>query len=337
MHFINPMFGTSSLQAALEQGLDSSSDIIIWGARSFPEVEVYASEHGLELFRVEDGFIRSVGLGSDLTQPYSLVIDRRGIYFDPTRESDLEHLLQHYDFDGEPQLLERAASIRRCLVDKRLSKYNLYDEQELDLPKDRRVVLVPGQVEDDASIRLGAPGMSNLELLRQVRHNAPDAYIVYKPHPDVLVGNRIGQVDEGEALQYCNRIVAAVSLDSVLMHADEVHTMTSLVGFEALMRGKNVTTYGMPFYAGWGLTTDMQRCERRSRKVTTAQLVAAVLLLYPRYISPATKRLCKIEEVLEALEAERERFNRSWWYRHLMELRNGISRGLQRVWRAASK
>ena len=335
--FINSWFGKRHLRKALKKGLKSRSHIYFWGRKSFDDVEAYAKEHENVIYRVEDGFIRSVGLGSDLTQPYSLVIDSRGIYFDPTCESDLEHLLQSYDFDREPQLLSRAASVRCYLVEKKLSKYNLYAEQQLQLPKDRRIILVPGQVEDDASIRFGAPGMTNLELLKQARNNAPDACIVYKPHPDVLVGNRVGHVDEEIALQYCDRVVTEVSLDSVLTHTDEVHTMTSLVGFEALMRGKKVMTYGMPFYSGWGLTTDMQRCERRTRRLTLDQLVAATLLLYPRYIDPETKQPCEIERVLEYLDGERERYNASWSYRTRMQLRNWCSRKGQLLWRMVMK
>ncbi|KAG1427050.1 hypothetical protein G6F57_023278 [Rhizopus arrhizus] len=51
----------------------------------------------------------------------------------------------------------------------------------------RRVVLVPGQVEDDASIKYGCTGIrDNLSLLKAARQASPDAFVVYKPHPDVL-------------------------------------------------------------------------------------------------------------------------------------------------------
>lgn len=321
--FINPPFGKNHLKKSLQKGLNSNSAIFIWGNKNFPEVEKYADEHQLPIFRVEDGFIRSVTLGSDLTRPFSLIVDSRGIYFDPTSESDLEHILQNRRFVEDE--VKRAAAIRHYLIDKKLSKYNLYQDIELNFPKDKKIVLVPGQVEDDASIRYGAKGMSNLELLRQVRAIRPDAYIVYKPHPDVLVGNRIGQVQEDDALRFCDRIVSEVGIDSVLSHADEVHTMTSLVGFEALMRGIAVVTYGMPFYAGWGLTTDTVKCERRTRKLSVDELVAGAYLLYPRYIHPDTLRRCEIEEVLEAIDRLRQSFNHSIW----IKWRNWISRKTQ--------
>lgn len=67
---------------------------------------------------------------------------------------------------------------------------------------------------------------------------------------------------------------------------DEVHTLTSTVGFEALMHGKPVFTYGLPFYAGWGLTNDWLTCERRTRTRTLDELIYAALIEYPTYMNP---------------------------------------------------
>lgn len=322
LHFVNTLFG-NPLKKALRKGLNPRSRIYIWGKKSFPDVEHYAYTHRMRIYRVEDGFIRSVGLGSDLTQPYSLVVDSRGIYFDPTQESDLEHILQNHPFSTEE--IDKGRKIREYLIEKKLSKYNVYDNIDLDFPEGKSIVVVPGQVDDDASIRFGAPGMSNLELLKQVRHNRPGAYIVFKPHPDVLAGNRAGDVDEAEALKYCDRIVTEVGIDSVLAYADEVHTMTSLVGFEALMRGVKVTTYGVPFYAGWGLNEDTRQCERRIRKLGIDELVAGVYLLYPRYINPVTMKQCEIEEVLLYLDQQRSIYRHS----RSIRIRNWLSRKSQ--------
>lgn len=329
--FINPIFGKNHLECALQKGLSKESRIYIWGRKLFKEVEQYAQENNIKVFRVEDGFIRSVGLGSDLTQAYSQVVDSRGIYFDPTQESDLEYLLNHYDFSEDFTLLERAKNVRSYLVENKLSKYNLYDEVTLDFPKDKQIVLVPGQVEDDASMHYGAKGMDNLSLLKKVRKKCPSAYIIFKPHPDVLVGNRVGHVEEKEALKYCDEIVTEVSLDSVLKYADEVHTMTSLVGFEALIRGIEVHTYGLPFYAGWGLTIDEQICERRMRKLELNELIAGVLFIYPRYLDPRSKRLCTVETLLGALESERKHFLEAKYSKIKMETRNFMSRKLQEL------
>ena len=318
--FINPVMQEDYFTLALKKGLNKDSKIYMWGRSEFPLVEEFAKENNIEIFRMEDGFIRSVDLGSDITQAYSLVIDSRGIYFDPTQESDLEYILQHHTFDDE--LLQRAKKVSKYLQEKKLSKYNLYKNSNLQIPNTQRVVLVPGQVEDDASIRFGADGMSNLELLKATRNNAPDAYIIYKPHPDVLVGNRVGDVEESVALKYADKVVTEVGLESVLEVCDEVHTITSLVGFEALMRGKKVYTYGLPFYAGWGLSVDARQSTRRTRKLSIEELVAGTLLLYPHYIHPKTLQKCEVEEVLDVLDQEKIHYDSSTLYRVKISLRN---------------
>ena len=326
----NKIFFCSTLENALTKDLNNSSKIYIWGKKAFNEVEAYAKEQNIPLHRVEDGFIRSVSLGSDLTKAYSLVVDSRGIYFDPTQESDLEHILNTYNF--EDSLLQRAEKLQNYLIENKISKYNIYQDKQLeleDLKESQTVVMVPGQVEDDASIIYGANGMTNLELLQQARKNAPDAYIIYKPHPDVLAGNRKGNIPKEEALKYCNTIIEKASIDSVLERADEVHTMTSLVGFEALMRGKKVYTYGSPFYAGWGLTTDAKAPSRRNVEHTLEELIAATLILYPRYIHPKTNAFCEVEVLLEEIDKERKRYNDNFIYKALIDSRNFLFRKAQ--------
>jgi len=320
----------STLEDAKKEGLDHQSKLYIWGKKPFLELETYAKEQNIPLLRVEDGFVRSVSLGSDLTKAYSVVVDSRGIYFDPTVKSDLEHILNTYAFDEA--LLERAKKLQAYLISNKISKYNIHQDKEIHLPHhktNQKVVMVPGQVEDDASIIYGAKGMSNLELLQQARENASDAYIIYKPHPDVLAGNRKGNIATDTALEYCDTIITDVSLDSVLERCDEVHTMTSLVGFEALIRGKKVTTYGLPFYAGWGLTVDAKVCERRTAVRTLDELVAAAFILYPRYIHPHTNALCEIEVLLQEIDKEKNRYNSDKLYRLYIDSRNKVSRKIQ--------
>jgi capsular polysaccharide export protein len=324
--FINPMASNSYLTMALKEGLNNNSKIYIWGRKFFPDVEMYARDHNIDVIRVEDGFLRSVGLGSDLIQPYSQVIDSRGIYFDPTQESDLEYILNGYDFHADNDLMLRAKKIHTFILEKKLSKYNIDNEKILSFPHNKKVILVPGQVEDDASIVYGAEGMTNLDLLKEVREKNHHAYIVYKPHPDVLAGNRVGGLEDNIALEYCDEVVKDVALDSMFACIDEVHTMTSLVGFEALLRGIEVYTYGIPFYASWGLTHDKYACKRRIRKLKLDELIAGSLILYPRYLNPNTNKLCTVEDFLDVLEFEKEKYLKSKWYKVKMKIRNYISR-----------
>ena len=252
--------------------------------------------------RVEDGFLRSKGLGAELVPPLSLVCDDLGIYYDPTRESRLERLIAKRATLRPDQHL-RAEALIKALCDLGLSKYNLGGAQP-DLPKGHRI-LVPGQVEDDASILLGAGEVcSNQALLERARADNPDAVILYKPHPDVEAGLRTGAVAPDILANLADAVMERADPIALLDHVQEVWTMTSLLGFEALLRGVKVTTTGAPFYAGWGLTRDLGRIPaRRGAHPTLAGLVHATLIDYPRYVDPVTGIACPVEVVLTRLAA----------------------------------
>lgn len=288
---------------ALKQGFNQSSRLVVWGERAATEVQALSLATKVPVWRVEDGFIRSVGLGSDYTPPLSLVVDQRGIYYDPNQASDLETYLENSDFS--PKLLERASLLRNRLLQNRLSKYNLGAESVVDAIKaapGQQIILVPGQVEDDVSIRKGCVDIAdNTALLKAVRAAKPEAYIIYKPHPDVVSGNRQGKVEAGVLKQYSDLVLEDASIPDCLDAVDAVHTMTSLVGFEGLLRGKQVACYGLPFYAGWGLTTDRHKIKRRTRHLNLDQLVAATLILYPRYINWQTGAFTTPEYAVELL------------------------------------
>lgn len=258
-----------------------------------------ADEAAADCARVEDGFLRSVGLGANLIPPLSLVVDDMGIYYDPTRPSGLEALINASGSLTDGQRT-RADAVIRSIVRTGLSKYNLSEKTALaDLPKGHKI-LVPGQVEDDASIQLGTDQVAtNLALLQAARDANPDAIILYKPHPDVEAGLRNGSIPN--ALDIADVVLDECNPIEALGQVDEVWTMTSLLGFEALLRGKSVTCLGAPFYAGWGLTTDTGPLDRRTARPDLTALVHAVLIDYPRYFDPKTGLACPVEVVVDRL------------------------------------
>jgi capsular polysaccharide export protein len=317
----NQKFICKNLNDALKKGLDRDSNIFIYGIVEFPEVQRYARQHNINIYRIEDAFIRSIALGSGFAKPYSLSIDSRGIYFDPTRISDLEYILQNYKFTTD--LLSRAEKVRKMVVEFKFSKYNHLEHVNLNINRGKysKIILVTGQVEDDMSIKYGAFGLNNSDLLKIVKEKNQNAYIIYKPHPDVLSGNRKGDVSKNILNRCADRVVTNISIDSAIEVSDEVHTLTSGAGFDALLRNKKVFTYGMPFYAGWGLTIDYIESKTRNRKISLDELVAATLILYPRYISPKTGKFCEVEQTLQELKEEQEYYFNNRFYRYKVNLK----------------
>ncbi|WP_444921212.1 capsular polysaccharide biosynthesis protein [Microbulbifer sp. CnH-101-G] len=296
------------------------ANILVWASRVNDSLVEECQQAQLNLWRIEDGFLRSVGLGADLVTPSSLVMDSSGIYFDAHNPSDLETLLNSTKFS--PAILAQARKLRQQLVKNRVTKYNLGRAKlscELDLPRDKKIILIPGQVESDASIACGSPVFkNNLSLLQQVRAKHPDAHIIYKPHPDVVCGARKGEVPAVAGSLY-DTLIERGEISLLLDKVDEVHTMSSLCGFEALLREIKVVTYGLPFYAGWGLTEDTLLIDRelkafdlqsfklrRQRELKLDQLVAGVLLLYPVYVDPRSGEFINAETTIEILQQSRK-------------------------------
>lgn len=308
--------------------IESGHDILIWGT---PNAKIRESSSS-DLIHVEDGFIRSVGLGATLAKPFSWVFDRQGIYYDAQRPSDLEDILEHGDFDEA--MLRRARKLQDQIVASGISKYNLPDShlarRERELLKTlkensagKKVLLVIGQVETDASIQYGGVDVrTNLDLLNLVRERYPDACIVYKPHPDIAKSVRFAGKTSNDHRLLCELVVSELSLSECLVWVDELCTISSLSGFEALIRGVTVHCYGLPFYAGWGLTFDRHRTWRRTRKRSIEELIAGALILYPSYVHPQTGLYCTPESLITALH-EMNSARRSSWSRVMERIRGG--------------
>ena len=299
--FVRRCFGGRTVRfLAAGAKLPRDGALLLWGMAQPPD----GLDNNVPIIRMEDGFLRSVGLGAELTRPLSWVVDSRGIYYDATRESDLECLLEFGYFS--PEVLARAKGLRERVLAEGLTKYNLGGRRWQRPCIDRQVVLVPGQVESDASLAFGAPGIrSNMGLLRAVRDARPDSYLVYKPHPDVVARLRREGSEDAQAAQWCDEIVTDVAMGELLNAVDEVQVMTSLTGFEALLRGKRVVCHGSPFYAGWGLTDDTIPHPRRTRRLGLDELVAAALILYPLYIG--AQATVTPEQALDELQAWKAR------------------------------
>jgi capsular polysaccharide export protein len=312
-----------SRQAAVRVASQENADVVAWASRDTRLLAAECEASGLQLIRAEDGFIRSAGLGASFVPPLSLAFDRLGIYYDSTKPSALEALIEAGRF--APELLVRAGALIRLLVEQGTTKYNLASSVPVRLETGGRpAILVPGQVEDDASIQRGSPSIHrNIDLLAAVRERNPDSFIVYKPHPDVESGLRRGRIDLLQTLEFADQVVGSTSILSLIGACDRMETMTSLAGFEALLRGKAVATHGQPFYSGWGLTEDLCPVARRTRRATIEELVAAALILYPQYLHPDSLLPCEVEELIVRLAHPQEEFSTLQRLRRRAELAAG--------------
>ena len=307
--FIPKFLGVSKSDVRFKnRGYATRSKVVVcWGA----ENSEYLRKKVNRVITIEDGFIRSVGLGSDLKRPSSLVIDDKGIYYDATRGSRLEDILNSISLDSK--MYTRSAQIINSL-NSSITKYNVgapleQESRALILgakSRSRPIILIAGQLESDASIKYGSPNVkNNCDLIERVRCDFSSAFLVYKPHPDVVSRNK-GELYELEfASKLCDLIVKNVDIGYLYPMVDRVCTITSLAGFEALIRGIKVTVYGMPFYSGWGLTDDKMSCERRVKSLSIAELVYGVLVAYPTYIDWSSGQLVCVEKIIKNIDGKK--------------------------------
>jgi capsular polysaccharide export protein len=306
-----PVIFARTVQTAAKIASKTQRRVMVWGAG--------APQFSAPVVRLEDGLLRSRGLGAALTPPLSLIADDMGLYYDPARPSRFEALMMQ---PIPPDARSRAQVFLDALISAKMSKYNLQGMNGLILPPaahGRRLILVPGQVADDASLKLGA-GRSlsgdlhgNLDVLRRARSLYPDGFIIYKPHPDVEAGLRAGALGQDTLAGLADMQAARVDPIAAIDAVDEVFTLTSTLGFEALLRGRAVSCLGAPFYAGWGLTRDLGDVPQRRADYLAGliqsgkappdviDLVYAALIAYPRYFDPVTKTPCPPEVALMRL------------------------------------
>jgi len=281
-----------------------------WGNKQNTlKVERAAAEKDIPYFRLEDGFIRSIGLGVQGAASFSIVTDDLGIYYDATKPSRLEKILTEHDFASDKKLEEKAEQAIDLIKQFKISKYNATTElPDSDIAdNDRKKILVIAQTAGDMSLEYGlANSFSTSQIIDAALWENPGAEVYLKIHPDVIAGKKKSDLDLKQVPAKCRIITRNINPISLLQKIDKVYTKTSQMGFEALLLGKECVCFGMPFYAGWGLTDDRIKCSRRNRKLTVNQVFAGAYILYTRYYNPYLDKKSDIIDTLYTIKKQRD-------------------------------
>lgn len=300
---------------------DFSPDLLcIWEIAPRLEKSIsimYAMSHNVPLLIMSDGFLRSACTWANHQEPprytsdYAFTIDTKTCYYDATRASMLEDMLNDPDLVITDEQKKRARVCIDTIIGNKLSKYN---DQPIYTPKIGRKgvpkVLVVDQSFGDMSIAKGLAGETTFtRMLQQAIEENPDADIIVKTHPDTMTGVRKGYYTQVEQKGRIVLMTAPVNPISLIQMVDKVYVCTSQFGFEALMCGKEVHVFGMPFYAGWGATTDDISLERRKNQRSVEEIFYITYIMYSWYVNPEKGTRCEIEEAMQQLlELRREYF-----------------------------
>ena len=287
----------------IKLGKPGDGDMIgVWGqSPTAPRGEAVAAKTDTPILRVEDAFIRSVLTGRDGDAPIGLHFDKRGGHFDPAQPSDLEMILRDDPLD-DAALLLRARDGIAALRHQHISKYNAFDP--VTPAPDAGYVLVIDQTRGDAAIKAsGADSNTFKEMLFYAQTEHPNARIVIKTHPETNAGHRTGYYSDADVTDRVSLLDTPISPYTLFDGAIAVYTVSSQMGFEAILTGHKPVVFGQPFYMGWGLTQDRKPLDRRQRKLTRNQLFAGAMLIYPKWYDPFHDRLCSFEEACATVAA----------------------------------
>lgn len=275
---------------------------VAWGTKMPLYGSRYARRNSVPLQFVEDGFLRSFHPGALHTRPFSLAVDSRSPYYDTNNTTDLQIII-----DDASKAAADAGSQRRAEAGISLIRaasltkyYSLKIEKDTWAPppaQGKKVILVVGQVEDDAAIRLGYNGkFSNYEVVKQAVKDHPDARVLYRPHPDTFYNGRKSK-HEKKISRLCTVVEPTVALHSIFPHVDHVYVGTSLVGLEAAIYGLPVTAIGRPFYAASAQVSSLQGARKQNASLSVHALFQAVYLDYPKYVHPDSEEAANFFDV----------------------------------------
>jgi capsular polysaccharide export protein len=260
--------------------------IYIWGYKAPDYFIDYIREQELDIFFLEDGFIRSGPEDASDAPPLSIVMDSQAPYFDTTRPNDLTDLIANFDFDQDGYDEALAQEMLDYYVAHRVSKYNhqpYFDITSLYGVKDKKRILVLGQVPHDDSLKYGSGiGITLLDVVNRAIAENPNAQVIVKPHPmtldDPSIVSTLTELD-------CLILTQSIHLVDALETVDHVYTITSLGGFEALLRGKKVTVLGRPFYYKLTSSSIYNTSSKLSKRNSSNTFVTCMMIYSNLYLS----------------------------------------------------
>lgn len=288
--------------------------VLLGGVGSTPaqiSTVVEAMQVNKPVLILEAAFIRSINTfceqneAAEYRYDIGFVLDYLTAYYDATRPSYLELLLNDKNLVITDEQKQRARKCIDKIIQNYLTKYNC---QPIFTPKIGRdgvqKILVVDQSFGDNSIKKGLASVATFEeMLEAAILENPDADIIIKTHPDTKTGRRTGYYNDMDISNRKNIYFYTDPINpiSLIQYVDKVYVCTTQLGFEALMCNKETHVFGMPFYAGWGCSNDRQTCDRRTNTRSIEEIFYITYILYSYYVNPNKKCLCEIEEAMDYL------------------------------------
>lgn len=254
------------------------------------------------------GFASYFDMEADLYERRAMgfILDDLGYYFDSRQPSRLERTLNDPSFSLTEEEHRRARALIDRIVRNHITKYNKYVHGASADIEDGAIIIID-QKRGDASIEFGGAKDEDFEkMILAASFENPDRTVYLKRHPDSIHGH--DKQFNLPILPNVSILPDDVTVHSIIDKSSKIYTISSQVGFEALLRGKEVVTFGQPFYSGWGLTDDRNPQRRRTARRSIEDLFHVACIGLSIYVNPYTGQTVEMEEMLDLIEGMRNRF-----------------------------
>jgi capsular polysaccharide export protein len=266
----------------------------LWSYKIGEQKIEYLRSFAKAFYLFEDGFLRSTGLGIEKTRPLTLCLDSSAMHFDRLRYSDLDKILNSISNDHYSKYSSCAEDLINQ-IKRGVTKYNLVKTNSIFVNENALMAenseIVIGQVSNDLSLIYASSRYnSTSELAIDLANKNPETNYCYRIHPQELINFKFNHyIPRNLKILYGNSFLQDVA------PFKKVHTICSLSGFEAALLGKEVHTYGMPFYAGWGFTTDHEMSFLKTKRTKTLSLKEVLIGAYFIYQKISNKNPEKVD------------------------------------------
>lgn len=267
-----------------------TGNTLIWAGEGIPDyVREFAEENSVPLFLVSETMLSRYGYRKNFSTP--LFEELRPASTEYSLEARMVGLATSPELD-DPGLLARAAAFRERLLTLQQWLVNKDDDDSPDRPAPPQEPFVLAIWEDDGEAT-DRERMDFFEAVAQREQIKKLFCLVLKNGSAVSLYETLNFLLK----QRCFFLRHPKDVDILLSRADAVHVHTSTIGFEAVLAGGRVVTYGSPWYAGWGLTEDVHPVQR-PRSLSLDQLTALAFFCGVDYITPYSGERLSPEEAL---------------------------------------
>lgn len=286
---------------------EKTTCLAIWGK------EQIENKKELATLRLIDNLYFGFG---DEPKPYALHFSKdNNIHYDILTHNNLYSLLLS-DWQPSSDEIDEATQAIEMINKYCISKYNQYPiytpKEDIDFSKD--ILLIDQAVNSESIISANANTYNFSRMIAYAFEAFPNSKIYIKYHPNTINGISDGYL---KAFVEKNRLQDHPSIKiideqvngaSLFYYFDKVFTATSTLGFEAVLRGKNVFTFADSFYSGWGFTNSVIGNDKGIHK-TSLEVFIALFLKNSIYLNPFTEEPGTILDLLEYISLQQRHKN----------------------------